>query len=466
VAPSSSWSFRKENDVIPKSKILVVDDEPGVRSLLKTMLSRKGYAAEAADNADEALLRIEKEHFDLVITDLRMPGLPGEELVAQLKKEHPALPVVVISAYGGTKSVVEVVKRGAEDYLAKPFSQEDLDLVVFKALEKSRLLEENARLRRELKGEVYLQEMVGASKPMRAVFQMIRRLAESPSHCLISGESGVGKELAARALHALSPRAKKSFVQVNAGALPATLFEAELFGAKKGSYTGATEDRDGLFQSADGGSLFLDEVGEVPMESQAKLLRVLESGEVKVIGESKPRHVDVRVIAATNRDLNAMVEEGKFRRDLYFRLAVLPLSLPPLRERLEDVPLLADAILKRSVQSGPRKSLSAPALKALMGYAWPGNVRELKNVLERATLLSNSDVIEPEDLIFTAGVAHSVGSGPFRQAKLRQIEEFEKAYLREALKEHSGNVSKAAEASGLARQNFQVMMKKYGIKRT
>jgi two-component system response regulator PilR (NtrC family) len=452
--------------VYSKAKILVVDDEPGVRNLLKTMLARKGYAPETADNGDEALRRLKAEHFDLVITDLRMPGLPGEELVAQVKRDQPSLPVVVISAYGGTKSVVEVVKHGAEDYLAKPFNQEDLELVVFKALEKSRLLEENARLRRELKGEVYLQELVGSSKPMRAVFQMIRRLAESPSHCLINGESGVGKELAAKALHALSPRQKKPFVQVNAGALPETLFEAELFGAKKGAYTGATEDREGLFQSADGGTLFLDEVGEVPMESQAKLLRVLESGEVKVIGESKTRHVDVRVIAATNRDLNAMVDEGKFRRDLYFRLAVLPLTLPALRERLEDVPLLADAILKRSVQSGPRKSLSPAALKALMSYSWPGNVRELKNVLERATLLSNSDIIEPEDLIFTASASHQTPSGPFRQAKLRHVEEFEKSYLREALKAHAGNVSKAAEESGLARQNFQVMMKKYGIKRT
>lgn len=240
-----------------KAKILIVDDEPGVRSLLKTMLGRKGYAAEAVSSGDEALLRLEGEHYDLVITDLRMPGLPGEELVALVKRQQPALPVVVISAFGGTKSVVEVVKRGAEDYLGKPFNQEDLELVVFKALEKSRLLEENARLRRELKGEVDLGEMVGSSKAMRAVFQMIRRLAESPSHCLISGESGVGKELAAKALHALSPRAKGPFVQVNAGALPETLFEAELFGAKKGSYTGATEDREGLFQSAAGGTLFL-----------------------------------------------------------------------------------------------------------------------------------------------------------------------------------------------------------------
>jgi DNA-binding NtrC family response regulator len=452
--------------VRPKSKVLVVDDEPGVRNLLRTMLLRKGYAAEVVESGDAALVRLADEHFDLVITDLRMPGLPGEELVAQLKREQPSLPVVVISAYGGTQSVVEVVKRGAEDYLAKPFKQEDLELVVFKALEKSRLLEENARLRRELKGDVGLQELQGSSKPMQAVFQMIRRLAESPSHCLISGESGVGKELAAKALHALSPRAKKPFVQVNAGAVPSTLFEAELFGAKKGAYTGAVEDREGLFQAADGGTLFLDEVGEVPLESQAKLLRVLESGEVKVIGETKTRHVDVRVIAATNRDLNAMVEDGKFRRDLYFRLAVLPLNLPPLRERLEDVPLLADVILKRSVQTGPRKSLSPSALKALMGYAWPGNVRELKNVLERATLLSNSEVIEPGDLIFSSGLSSATATGPFRNAKLRQVEDFEKAYVQQALKEHGGNVSKAAEASGLARQNFQAMMKKYGVKRS
>jgi two-component system response regulator AtoC len=449
----------------PKPKILVVDDEPGVRNLLKAMLTRKGYAPETAESGEEALRRLAGGHFDLVITDLRMPGLPGEELVAQLKKDQPSLPVVVISAYGGTQSVVEVVKRGAEDYLAKPFKQEDLELTVFKALEKSRLLEENARLRRELKGEVSLEAMQGASKPMQAVFQMIRRLAASPSHCLVTGESGVGKELAAKALHALSPRAKKPFIQVNAGALPATLFEAELFGAKKGAYTGADEDREGLFQAADGGSLFLDEVGEVPLDSQAKLLRVLESGELKVIGESKPRQVDVRVIAATNRDLAAMVEEGKFRRDLYFRLAVLPLSLPPLRERLEDLPLLASEILKRSVQTGPRKALSPAALKALMNYAWPGNVRELKNVLERATLLSNGEIIEAGDLIFSTASALSLAAGSFRKAKLKQVEEFERAYLRQALKDHGGNVSKAAQAAGLARQNFQAMLKKYGIKR-
>jgi DNA-binding NtrC family response regulator len=442
-----------------------VDDEPGVRNLLKTMLTRKGYLASTVSTGDEALALLARESFDLVITDLRMPGMPGEELVARVKIARPQLPVVVISAYGGTQSVVEVVKRGAEDYLAKPFNQEDLELVVFKALEKHRLLEENARLRRELKGEVELEHMVGVSAPMRKVFLMLRRIASSTSHALLTGESGTGKELAARALHTLSPRAKNAFVQVNAGALPATLFEAELFGAKRGAYTGAEEDREGLFQAADGGTLFLDEVGEVPIESQAKLLRVLESGEVKVLGETKSRKVDVRVVAATNRDLSAMVEEGKFRKDLYFRLAVLPLSLPALRERVEDIPLLAESILQRGVQSGPRKSLSPEALKALIAYSWPGNVRELKNVLERAALLGSGAQIEVEDLVFSAGASGALGGGLFRRAKQRVVVDFEKAYVKESLKNHSGNVSKAASEAGLARQNFQAMMKKYGIKR-
>jgi DNA-binding NtrC family response regulator len=450
--------------VANKAKILVVDDEPGVRNLLKTMLARKGYLPSTASSGDEALVLLAKDNFDLVITDLRMPGIPGEELVARVKIARPQLPVVVISAYGGTQSVVEVVKRGAEDYLAKPFNQEDLELVVFKALEKHRLLEENARLRRELKGEVELEHMVGVSAAMRKVFQMLRRIASSSSHALITGESGTGKELAARALHNLSPRAKGPFVQVNAGALPATLFEAELFGAKRGAYTGADEDREGLFQAAHGGTLFLDEVGEVPLESQAKLLRVLESGEVKVLGESNSRRVDVRVVAATNRDLAAMVEEGSFRRDLYFRLAVLPLSLPPLRQRVEDIPLIAESILQR-VQSGPRKTLSPEALKSLTAYAWPGNVREMKNVLERAALLGAGAQIEVEDLVFSSAQAGSLPGGPFRKAKQRMVEDFEKAYLKEALKNNGGNVSKAATESGLARQNFQAMMKKYGIKR-
>ncbi|MES2200800.1 MAG: sigma-54 dependent transcriptional regulator [candidate division FCPU426 bacterium] len=448
-----------------KARILVVDDEPGVRDLLKTMLARKGHSSVVAASGDEALKRLDEGGFDLVITDLRMPGLPGEELVARVKQVAPELPVVVISAFGGTQSVVEVVKRGAEDYLAKPFKQEDLELVVYKALEKHRLLRENARLRRELKGEVELENMVGASLPMQKVFSMLRRIAPSTSHALITGESGTGKELAARALHNLSPRAKGPFVQVNAGALPATLFEAELFGARKGAYTGADEDRQGLFQAADGGTLFLDEVGEVPLGSQAKLLRVLESGELKVLGEAKARKVDVRVVAATNRNLEAMVEEGTFRRDLYFRLAVLPLFLPPLRERPEDIPQLAETFLARGTQPGGPKHLSPEALKALLAYGWPGNVRELKNVLERAGLMGSGSRIEAQDLIFTGSAVITPSGGLFRKAKQRMIADFEKAFVKEALKSQQGNVSKAAAEAGLARQNFQALMKKYGVKR-
>jgi two-component system response regulator AtoC len=448
-----------------KEKILVVDDEPGVRELLKSMLGRKGYRVTAASGGEQALALLKEQDFDLVITDLRMPGLPGEELVARVKKAQPALPVVVISAHGGTKSVVEVVKHGAEDYLAKPFEAADLELTVFKALAKRRLLMENQRLRRELAGGGEgFEGMVGHSAAMRKVFDLLPRLAASDAPVLILGESGTGKELAARALHRRSPRAAQPFVAVNAGALPESLVEAELFGAKRGAYTSLNEDREGLFQAADKGTLFLDELGELPLGAQAKLLRVLESGEVKAVGDTRMRKVDVRVIAATHRDLGRMVKQGQFRQDLYFRLAVLPLPLPPLRERLDDLPLLGEALLKKR---GGHKRLGPAALKALRLRAWDGNVRELNNVLERACLLAPGDEIQPEDLWLADESGREQGSlpsGPFKQAKRQAVEAFERHYLEQALRAQHGNVSKAAAACGLARRNLQVMLKKHGLK--
>ncbi len=448
-----------------KPCILVVDDEEGLRELLKANLGRKGYRVQAVETAEKALQALPTQPFDLVITDLRLPGMSGEDLVIELKKSQPSLPVVVISAYGNTRNVVEVIKKGAEDYLSKPFTPEELEVVALKAVEKRRLLEENERLRRQIAGAQGLSRLSGRSKAMREVTVLLERLAQSDATVLITGESGTGKELAARAIHELSPRHKGPFVEVNAGSLPASLFEAEIFGARKGAYTGAVENREGLFQAADGGTLFLDEVGEVPLESQAKLLRALESREIKPIGEARPRRVDVRVVGATNQDLQALVDEGRFRKDLFFRLSVLPLRMPSLRERMEDLPHLAEGFLARFATAGaPPKRLSPEALKRLLGHSWPGNVRELRNVLERAALLSQEPELRPEDFLFAAGGQDHLPSGPFMASKRAVVEAFEKHYVVQALRESGGNVSRAASEAGMARKNFQVLVKKHRVR--
>lgn len=445
-----------------KTRILVVDDEKGVRNLLEAMLQRQGHQPVLAQDAEEALAFLGSQAFELMITDLRLPGLSGEALLEKVKQHQPNLPVVVISGYGNTRNVVQVIQKGAEDYLPKPFTAEDLEVVVLKALKKQRLLAENERLRQEASGRV--GRLIGRSRTMTRVHQMIEKFAPSEANVLITGESGVGKDLAARALHELSRRSKGPLIQVNAGALPSSLFEAELFGVKKGAYTGASESREGLFQAAHGGTLFLDEIAEIPMESQAKLLRVLESGEVRSIGDTKSRKVDVRLVAATNQDLDEMVGQKRFRRDLYHRLSVLVLPIPPLRERREDIPLLAQHFLEGFARSGGKPpKLSAVALKWLMVQDWTGNIRELKNTLERAVLMAGSGEIEGSDLSVLAMNESQVPQGPFRLAKRAYLESFEKNYLQDLLRDCSGNVSEAARRAGIARRNFQVLLRKYKL---
>lgn len=445
-----------------KEKILVVDDEKGVRNLLHAMLETQGYEPLCLEDAEKALELLPLEPFGLVITDLRLPGMSGERFLERVKSLKPSLPVVVISAYGNTKNVVEVIKKGAEDYLAKPFDPEDLEVVVLKALKKHRLLVENERLRQDAAGVA--GPMVGRSKAVERVLQLIQKFASSDSNVLITGESGVGKELAAKAIHELSSRAKGPLVQVNAGSLPASLFEAELFGVKKGAYTGASETREGLFQASDGGTLFLDEIAEVQLESQAKLLRVLESGEVRALGDSKAKKFNVRMVAATNQNIGEMVEQKRFRQDLFYRLSVLLLPIPPLRERREDIPLLADHFLGRFTQNGASpKKLSADALKRLMTQTWPGNVRELKNVLERAALLANGEEIKKEDISFSVESESGLSHGLFRQAKRDHLQSFEKKYLHDILEDCEGNVSEASRRSGLTRRNLQLLLKKYRL---
>ncbi|HTB21554.1 MAG TPA: sigma-54 dependent transcriptional regulator [bacterium] len=443
-----------------RAKVLVVEDEEGLRELLKASLGRLGHQVRACGSAEDALACLASYDPDVVLTDLRLPGMSGEDLLRRLKRLKPLLPVVVLSGFGKAKDIVEVIRAGAEDYLSKPVEASDLQVVLLKALEKQRLLKENERLRKELSG-LSMSGLNGRSKPMRELFNLVERLAPSDATVLVQGESGVGKEVVARALHALSHRSAGPFVDINAGSVPATLFEAELFGAKKGAFTGADLTRDGSFQAAQGGTLFLDEVGEVPLESQAKLLRVLENHEVKMLGEARAKRVDVRVVAATNRDLEAEVRAGRFRRDLFFRLSVLPIRVPPLRERMEDIPLLVEALLQRL---SPSSRLSAAALKRLLAHPWPGNVRELRNVLERAVLLAKGDEVGPADLYLDSSGSVPLRAGPFMQAKRGVVEAFEKDFVRRTLDESLGNVSHAARAAGMDRKNFQMLMKKHGLK--
>jgi two-component system response regulator AtoC len=443
-----------------RAKVLVVEDEEGLRELLKASLGRLGHQVRACASAEDALACLASYDPDVVLTDLKLPGMSGEDLLRRLKRLKPALPVVVLSGFGRAKDIVDVIRAGAEDYLSKPVEASDLQVVLLKALEKQRLLKENERLRQELSG-LGMAGLNGRSKPMRELFNLVERLAPSDATVLVLGESGVGKEVVARALHSLSHRSSGPFVDINAGSVPATQFEAELFGAKKGAFTGADLTRDGSFQAAQGGTLFLDEVGEVPLESQAKLLRVLENHEVKMLGDARAKRVDVRVVAATNRDLEAEVRAGRFRRDLYFRLSVLPIRVPPLRERMEDIPLLVDALLQRL---SPSSRLSAAALKRLLAHPWPGNVRELRNVLERAVLLSKGDEVGPADLYLDSSSSVPMRAGPFMQAKRGVVEAFEKDFVRRTLDESAGNVSHAARAAGMDRKNFQILMKKHGLK--
>ena len=452
------------------AEIIVVEDEEGLRELLKAQLGRLGAKVRAFESAEAAWPTLERGQADLLLTDLRLPGLHGDDLLKKVKAAQPGLPVLVVSAYASTRNVVEVMKQGAEDYLSKPIAPQDLEAAILRALDKGALFKENQRLRQELQGgEAGFGGLHGRAKPMLELYDLIRRLAPSDATVLIQGESGSGKELVARALHQESQRAGGPYIVVNAGSLPATLFEAELFGAKKGSYTGSTENREGLFQAADGGTLFLDEVAEVPMESQAKLLRVLETHEVKMLGESKNIKVDVRVLAATHQDLKKLVKEGKFREDLFFRLSVLPLRVPALRERMDDLPLLADAFLARFAVNGQApKRLASDALQALLQHRWPGNVRELRNVLERASLLSRGASIVAAEVAVASEAAGQgqLPQGAFMQAKRALLEGFEHDYLQRLMTETEGNVSEAARQAGLDRKNLQVLLKKHRIQPT
>jgi DNA-binding NtrC family response regulator len=434
-------------------RVVVVEDEAGVRELLDEVLTSAGYEVATYAGAAPALEALTAgEAADLVITDLRMPGLGGEELLAELRARRPEVNVVVITAFGSIESAIELVKAGAYDYLTKPFGSDELLLTVQRAMEESRLRREVSRLARGDGGDTGL---VGASRAMREVVALIARVAPSPLPVLLTGESGTGKELVARAIHRASGLG--TFVAVNCAALPNDLLESELFGHERGAFSGAVKEKPGLFEAADGGILFLDEIGDLPLPLQPKLLRALESGEIRRVGATSPRTVRTRVIAATNKDLEAQAREGKFREDLFWRLNVLSIHVPALRDRPADIPLLVEHFLGGV-------SVTAEAMARLLAHPWPGNVRELRNTLERASTLRAGLGIGVEDLpstVLTAQREGMLSAGAEQQLPLRDVE---RSYILMVLQRTGGNKSRAAEILGLDRKTLYRKLDEFGYR--
>ncbi|MEG6505099.1 sigma-54-dependent transcriptional regulator [Nitratidesulfovibrio sp. 1201_IL3209] len=500
-------------------RLLVIDDEPGHRLMVRAVMEDSGWSVEEAGSGEEGLELLAQDRVNVVLLDMRMPGMDGQETLARIQDMYPGLPVVMLTAFGTVGSAVVAMKKGAFDYLTKPADNEELTAVLEKAWDFGRLMEENENLRRRLSDDDPTAPIVGASQAMCRVRDFIRQAGPSEATILIMGESGTGKELVAQALHDASNRAAQPLVKVNCAALPGHLLESELFGYMKGAFTGAVRDKPGRFQLARGGTLFLDEIGELPLELQSKLLRALQERVVEPLGAVRPVPVDVRIIAATNRDLKRAVEAGEFREDLFFRLNVLEVVSPPLRDRLEDLPTLAGRLLERLCRKNKKgiRSVSPEFLDALMRYAWPGNVRELENVLERSLILSRSDTLGPESLpsqVLTdrperwqdrmvrperserfdrperfdrldrsdrpdmagapradagwpgegdAPMAGWSGGGGVPGAYPGSLDDAERDALLRALEVHGGHRERTADALGISRRTLQYKLKKFGL---
>jgi DNA-binding NtrC family response regulator len=445
-------------------RILVVDDEQAIRLGLSEILTEEGHEVSVAENGDQALARMQEELVDLVCTDVRMPGMDGLKLLARIKEEQPETEVIVITGHATLSSAVEAVKLGAHDYLSKPFELDEVRLTVRRALEKKQLRDQTRRLERGVRAQESRSPLIGSSEAFTRVLSMVDRIAPTSSTVLILGETGTGKELIAREIHQRSPRAGEMFIPINCGALPDTLLESELFGHAKGAFTGADRSTQGLFEAADRGTLFLDEIGNISLSMQSRLLRVLETGELLRLGERKVRKVDVRIVAATNADLKQAVEEGEFRQDFYYRLNVMALDLPPLRERSEDIPLLANHFLKRCTTRFGKsiEGFSEPAMAALRTHAWPGNIRELEHAIERATILCVTREILPEDL--PADVAGSRGGQETGETgEISSLADLERHHVLRVLRKCGGHRGKTAEILGINRRTLYRKLIEYGV---
>ncbi len=447
------------------TKILIAEDDAVQREIIEDILAQGGYGVTAADSGEAALKAMDEDAFEVLITDLRMPEIDGLELLRRAKTRQPDLEVIVMTAYATISTAVSAMKDGASDYLAKPFDKDELLVVADKAAERAKLRRENAQLRELVTESASLGNIIGDSPAMRQVFQVTRRAVDVNSTVLITGESGTGKELVARHIHFSGPRKDKPFVVVNCAAIPENLVESELFGHEKGAFTGADASRQGKFEIADGGTLFLDEIGDMRLESQAKLLRVLQDGVVERIGAAESRRVDVRVIAATNQDLQARVENGEFREDLYFRLEVLPIRVPPLRERPNDLPRLISHFREKLAGRLGREtpSFEPDTIEAMRAYRWPGNVRELENTLEQLFILADGAIITPADLPTKLRQPTAAESGFQLPPGGVVLEDLELGLIRQALRRSGGQIKEAAELLGLSYKTLQYRLKKHGI---
>jgi DNA-binding NtrC family response regulator len=456
-----------------KARILVVEDERAIQLALKGLLGREGYEVDVAGSGEEAQAKLREAAFDLVLTDLALGrGPSGMDVLRAAKAERPECAVVMITAHGSERIAVEAMKAGAEDYVPKPFDNDEIRLVVRRALERTRLARENRLLLEQVQRQYGFGSLIGAGPAMRRVFETLQKVAETDLTVLVRGESGTGKELVAQALHERSQRRGRPFVAVNCAAISRELVESELFGHEKGAFTGADARRQGRFEAAFGGTIFLDEIGDMPVETQAKVLRVLQERAFERVGGTRPIQVDVRVVAATHRNLEEEVRRARFREDLYYRLRVVEIELPPLRERREDIPALAQRFLERVTErlGLEKKRLGESALARLARHAWPGNVRELQNAIEQAAVLAAGPVIEEADLRLAGGPAEAPEAAadaaalPFGEAKRRAVERFERAFLLGALRRTGGNVSRAAESIGMVRQSLQQKIRELGLR--
>lgn len=450
-----------------KYTILVVDDEAPQRDALFGFLKKKGYEALVAATGKAALQHVQEQTIDLVLTDLRMPEMDGAELLNEIKKLNPDIAVIVMTAFGSIETAIDAMKNGASDFMIKPINLDRLEITIAKALEHKQLISENERLRALVNERLQFGSMITSSPAMQQALSVAARVAPSKASVLIIGESGVGKELIARAIHQAGSRSKAPFVAVNMAALSDNLVESELFGHEKGAFTGANQQRKGRFELADGGTLFIDEVGDIPLHIQVKLLRVLQEQTIDRIGSADPIRVDVRIIAATNRPLEEMVKNGQFREDFYYRLNVVKILLPPLRERKSDLPILLDIFRKRYSEMNGKEvvAVSREAMDHLMKYSYPGNVRELENIIERAVVLCRDDIITAADL--PSVIREESFWGEFDEehgAFDKRIASFEIKLIRKALEESSGVQTRAAELLGMSERHLRYKLQKYGMK--
>jgi len=447
-------------------KILVVDDERDIRRALEFVLTREGYEVETASNGIEAIEKIKNENISLVLTDLRMEGMDGFDVLKKTLEIDASCPVILMTAYGSIESAVDAMKRGAIDYIVKPFIHEELKLTIKRALELSRLSLENKRLRQQLSQQFGCKEVIGISEPISELFKTIEKVAPTRANIMITGESGTGKGIIAEVIHCNSRRKEKPFIAINCAAIPENLLESELFGFKQGAFTGATKDKVGLIVMAHEGTLFLDEIGDMPLQLQTKLLKVIESGEVLPLGDTKKKVVDIRIISALNKNIEACIQKKEFREDLYYRLNVFEIKIPPLRERRDDIPVLANHFLKDIADSLSRKikGFDQEAMKALIAYDWPGNARELRNVVERAVILSERDIITGSDLPEKVGMKVGSAGGEGADSTLKSLmNEHEKEMIRNALKKHDGNKEAVGRALGIDLATLYRKINKYKI---